>query len=528
MIVSTTVLLVAASVSNIISKFNSRIADSYIALAIGIIIAYIPILNAWVAPFHTEVFMIGVVAPLLYIEGQTTSLSSVKSELGSIIGVTVTLAVVTAIMTGFVVNLATTAAISLPIAFLMASIATPTDATASESVRVGLEMPQGVEKMLKMESLFNDATGIVLLNGTLLWATAGQLNVGGSINEFIIAAVGGAFLGIVAAITLISFRQGLSRTNMDSTSAQNLIFIMTPFIVYFLAEELHVSGVIAVVCAGLLQNNEGQRSRFVNPRQFHNGLQLADLMREILNDMVFVILGIMLVRIFREDFGYHLDTHHPFFWIVAGVVMYVMGLLARYLYMRFMRRSRRDSLLFSLGGVHGAVTLALVFMVHADDIGRSAFSMLVLSESVLVLLSMIVPTVAFKFLLPHGLSQREELVESDRIRQAMVAKAIKAVESMYLPPKVKVSVLYDLRDQVNLNTLKDFWKVWLISARYPELTPEETELQMRALRYAFVVERDYLDEISQMEHMENYVYKIYNDVLLSESILLNSTGKLDD
>ncbi|MGE9861821.1 cation:proton antiporter [Limosilactobacillus reuteri] len=54
-------------------------------------------------------------------------------------------------------------------------------------------------------------------------------------------------------------------------NAQILLFVSTPFYIYFIAEELKVSGIIAVVCAGLMQNSESIRSRFITPGNFIMG-----------------------------------------------------------------------------------------------------------------------------------------------------------------------------------------------------------------------------------------------------------------
>ena len=54
-------------------------------------------------------------------------------------------------------------------------------------------------------------------------------------------------------------------------NAQILLFVSTPFYIYFIAEELKVSGIIAEVCAGLMQNSESIRSRFITPGNFIMG-----------------------------------------------------------------------------------------------------------------------------------------------------------------------------------------------------------------------------------------------------------------
>ncbi|WP_263862887.1 cation:proton antiporter domain-containing protein [Limosilactobacillus reuteri] len=210
----------------------------------------------------------------------------------------VLLVIVGTIFVGFTVSLLE---IPLALAFPMGALSTPTDATATESVSEGLIVPERQENLLKMESLFNDASGIILVTAMALWVKNGQFNYQQTFFDFLRSAGGGIIIGILAALVMISFRQFLGRINHDAYNAQILLFVSTPFFIYFIAEELEVSGIIAVVCAGLMQNSESIRSRFITPRQFHNGLVLLKLIREFLNNTVFVILGVLVVRIIRDD-----------------------------------------------------------------------------------------------------------------------------------------------------------------------------------------------------------------------------------
>ncbi|SEM41629.1 sodium/proton antiporter, CPA1 family [Ligilactobacillus sp. WC1T17] len=526
MLLSTTILLLTACISSIISNYLAKISINYISLLLGVGLALIPFFNSKIESFETELFMIGIVAPLLYLEGQTTRLRNVRDNLKAIILVAIVLVVITAVITGFITSMVLK--VTLPLAFLLAACATPTDATAGESVREGLIMPFKVDKALKMESLFNDATGLVLMDTMLLWFVQGKINYSKSLQELVFALVGGIVFGMFSAVVVISFRQGLARNvRYSSAAAQNILFLITPFIIYGIAEKIHVSGIIAVVCVGLLQNSESIRSRFVNPSQFHDGLRLMDMIQEILNNMVFVILGVTLVRIFNPHTAPFL-MKGSYLWLAGGCLMYLLTCMCRYLFFRIERNSAKDSLAFALGGVHGAVTLALVFSISEKSIGSYNFSLLVLAETVYVLLSMLVPTVVFPFILERGLNQKEIKQKMLFLRNEMNKRGVKEVEQMYLPPQVKYRVLYDLRDQNNTNDLKSFWRVLLVSARYPDITPEQKELHMRALLHVFEVEKEFLDEMSQVEHMQSYVYQLYDDLLLSESILIKMTSKMED
>ena len=101
------------------------------------------------------------------------------------------------IISGFSIYLFTS--ISLPLAFIIGSISTPTDATASEAVTNGLRMTRRVTSSLKAESLFNDTSGIILLNMSLLWFANGYINYGQTIHDFFVSSLGGAVLGFAVA-----------------------------------------------------------------------------------------------------------------------------------------------------------------------------------------------------------------------------------------------------------------------------------------------------------------------------------------
>lgn len=157
---------------------------------------------------------------------------------------------------------------------------------------------------------------------------------------------------IILAFIVMAFRQYFVRSTSNVISSQTLFYLLTPFLIYFLAEKIEVSGIIAVVTAGLVHNSEANRSRFSSPRQMHLGIQLINLMTEVLNSAVFVIFGISLARI--------LVSHSQILfgsltWLIVGVVVYGLLLICRYLYARLFvsDRRRKTAWLFSLGGVHG-------------------------------------------------------------------------------------------------------------------------------------------------------------------------------
>lgn len=433
LMISTFTLAIAAAISIIIAQAIDKVSVNYISMIIGIIIGLIPFLNQQIASFDSEIFMELIVAPLLFFEGQKTRIHNVGRRIKEIIGLTIIMVLLALIVSGFSIHLL--ADVSLPLAFIIGSISTPTDATASEAVTNGLRMPRRVTSALKAESLFNDA-----------------------------------------------------------------------------------SGIIAVVVAGLLHNAESQQSLLLNSRQVHMSQDLQNLISDIFNSMVFIILGLMMVRISRNKL-FNGDLAK---WIIVGIIVYLANLLVRYLYGRLIiRYDRRESIVFSLGGIHGAVTLALALTISVDFLGSQSYNLVIMSEAVLIILSMLVPTIVFQFILPHNVSDEEAHIVMDKIRSEMVKRALIAVHKMYLPQRVKRHVIYTLLNQKRVVKTREYMRVLLKTIDQPNLSKSEQYLQRLAFFRAFAIEREYLEMIGQKEgKYRTYILNLYNDVLLAESLII--------
>ena len=109
------------------------------------------------------------------------------------------------------------------------------------------------------------------------WYIHQRLRVGAAIGNFLYSAGGGIIFGVLIAILLIFLRQKSPRSKYHLANSVlmpiEILFLLTPFFIYFLAEEIHVSGIIAVVAAGLVHNVESERSRLTNAAIFYNSRQ---------------------------------------------------------------------------------------------------------------------------------------------------------------------------------------------------------------------------------------------------------------
>ncbi|MFJ6961921.1 MAG: cation:proton antiporter, partial [Lactiplantibacillus plantarum] len=464
LLISTGVLVVVAMVSIVINRrWLPRLSVNYVSMFIGAGIAVIPFLNGLIEKFNSDIFIGLIVAPLLYFEGQNTRLNLVGRHVREIVSLTVGMVILCAVMAGLGTSLL--AGVGLPLAFILAAISTPTDATATESVTMGRVLPQREQTSLKLESLFNDASGIILLNMAILWYINGYINYSQTLWDFVYAAGGGiAFGGLVSGL-IVYIRQLMLRSKLNfinntynNGTPLKVIYLMTPFVLYFGAEALGVSGIIAVVFAGLVHNAEGERSALANPQLASDIYQLIGLLSDILNSVVFIVLGIMLLR---TALDHSVSYNGSLIWIVIGVILYVANLLARYGYVRLIHHvPNREAWVFALGGIHGAVTFALAFTVAETQVKTTDFNLVLMSESLLIILSLLVPTIVFRWLLPKIKTDTDGAAKMAVIREQMIEAGVHDLWQMPISQEFKAAVTFDLRSQNGHTTVRQFISEW--------------------------------------------------------------------
>lgn len=522
--ISSFIIIAAVAIGDILARLVPNISSNYINIIVGVAVAFIPALQQHVLAFDSDVFMILILAPLLFFEGQRTPMQLVGKRVNNIIGTAVILAILSAILATVILKVSF--ALSLPLALVMVAISTPTDATALESVTAGREFRNSVKQPLKMEALFNDATGLILLQAGLIWVNTGKLDVGQDFVQLLVSAGGGIFFGGVLELIIMLFRQRLVRSSVNVVSSQTLIYVLTPFVIYVLAEATGVSGIIAVVTAGLVSNSEATRSRFSSPSQMHLGVVITNFSTTVLNSAVFVILGISLGRIGIDHYQLIIGSLN---WLLMGTLVYVVLWVCRFIYAKFAisDKSNRAAMLFAFGGVHGTVTLAMTFSL-TSDFSTETFNTIVLVETVVIILSMLVPTLLFHWILPVDWDEQRRTYTVQKLRQRAVEAGIKQVKKMTLSDLVKDIVIYDLRDQVRANSLSNFWHQWRnVTFHRDVLTSIQSVEQRRALMQAFDKEREYLYHVAKKHLVKSeYVYEVYNEILLAESLVLDPESQM--
>lgn len=189
-----------------------------------------------------------------------------------------------------------------------------------------------------------------------------------------------------------------------------------------------------------------------------------------------------------------------------------------------MREKAHTAKLFALGGVHGAVTFALVMMLEHATLSTRQFNLAIMSESVLIILSLLVPSILFRFVLDKDVPDDEMIEELTSMRVAMVEHARQQLNEIYVPDRMKPILEYDLNAQIGQTSTRDFIKQWQKASRVVGLDQNQTIFLNEIYHYIFDQERDYL---AMIEHRESKYHEVFN-ILYKEIMMAEMVSLRDD
>ena len=278
----------------------SSVIDKFVDVSIPIIQVVIGLLVALVLPsvqevhLESELFMLVFIAPLLFNETRETNIRALLLNLNSILSLAIALVIVSVLSVGYALHLMVPS-IPLAAAFALASALGPTDAATVTALKSNIHLTHRQQTLLSGESLINDASGVVAFQFSVAAAVTGAFSLVDATGSFTVLFVGGVVMGIVTGFTFSAINAMLGRLGYEDTVANVLYEVLTPFLVYLLAETFHVSGVLAVVAAGLVialprrQNNNAlfARQKLVSDSTWK-------VISFLINGTIFVFLGMQL------------------------------------------------------------------------------------------------------------------------------------------------------------------------------------------------------------------------------------------
>ena len=190
---------------------GSMLAAPLLLTVVGIGVGYLP--GVPLIEVDREIVLLGLLPPLLYAAAIRTSLIDLRANLRGIALLSVGLVIFTALGVGLVVWWLL--GVPLPLAIAFGGVVAPPDAVAATTVAKRIGLPRQLVSLLEGESLFNDATALVIVRMGLvaLGTTVSVAEVGG---QFLWAAGGGVAIGVLAAFLIGLVRRRITHTVTDT------------------------------------------------------------------------------------------------------------------------------------------------------------------------------------------------------------------------------------------------------------------------------------------------------------------------
>jgi Na+/H+ antiporter len=261
---------------------------------------------------------------------------------------------------------------TLALGFLLGGIISPPDAVSTGAITKFVKIPKSMSAILEGESLLNDASSLIIFRFALIAVGTGQFIWQEASLSFLWMVAGGVGIGLVLAWIFVQAHKRLP-TDAPSDIALTLV---EPYLIYWVAEQIHSSGVLAVVAAGLYMSS--RNLTFLNSGSRVMGYSVWESFVFILNGVVFLIIGLQLPQIVDglEASGIPLKTAIGYGVLVTGVIIIVRilssyaALLATFIFRpavapRFASKKRIMMLPMLLGwtGMRGVVSLAAALAI---------------------------------------------------------------------------------------------------------------------------------------------------------------------
>ncbi|WP_118972910.1 Na+/H+ antiporter [Taibaiella koreensis] len=407
---------------------------------------------------------------------------------------------------------------TLALGFLLGGIVSPPDAVSIGAITKFVKIPRSTSAVLEGESLLNDASSLIIFRFALITVGTGQFIWHQAALSFVWMVIGGVGTGLALAWLFV---QGHRRLPTDAPSDIALTLI-EPYILYWVAEQLHSSGVLAVVSGGLFMAH--RRLFFLSSTSRIRGYSVWESFTFLLNGVVFLIIGLDLPEIvdglrskgipLRTAIGYSLLVTAVL--IVARIISSYVALIATLIFRpnvapRPISRLGRFTMPLLLGwtGMRGVVSLAAALSIPVSLSDGTAFpyrNLILFITFVVILLTLVVQGLTLPYLL-----NRAQVLRGLQGEPPEAAKQ-KLVRDLRLHTYAFLKERYDneLHDHAGMRQLLQHW-----------------EDKMKAADEDWMNHKTKIIFLEMLECQRQYIAELNNDPNVDEDLVREQLFLID-
>ena len=365
-------VLVAAVLLAALARHFTLSAPLALVLA-GLVIGLLP--GVPEVTIDPELVLFVLLPPLLWSAGLESSYVNLRRNKRAIGMLAVGLPLATTAAVGFVAY-QTVPQLTLAAALTLGAIVAPPDAVSASAIGRKLGLPRRIMTLIGGESLLNDATALTAYKLALGAAIGAAASWQHGLAIFGLAVAGGVAVGAGLGALIVYVRWRL-----DDATVESAIGLLAPFLIYLTAEQIHGSGVLAVVVAALIV---GQRSTTASPATRLQDEAVWNAVQLVLESVAFLLIGLQLPTVIAEQEGISLTTLLiasaavlATALVVRVVWVYLFAYLPRLLSAKIRERepapTRAGVLVVAWAGMRGVVSLAAAFGVPLTTLSGAPF-----------------------------------------------------------------------------------------------------------------------------------------------------------
>ncbi|MDH5285851.1 MAG: Na+/H+ antiporter [Betaproteobacteria bacterium] len=328
-----------------------------------------------------ELFLLLFVPPILFADAWSLPRRDFVRTLRPVLLLALGLVALTVVAIGYLMHWLVPA-MPLAVAFTLGAIVSPTDAVATVATTSELPLPARVVQIVNAESLLNDASGLVAFKLAVAAAATGLFSSSDIARQFLLLSGGGIAMGIAVEWASRKLRRRMIRLEVPDPTVITLVTVLTPYVAYVTAEWLGVSGILAVVAAGLWAS--AHEIPDMTAQQRMHAREVWRMIGFAMNGLVFVLLGLELRSMVTGVSHYEpgaLALYAVALWVALTALRLAWVFASAYLRFRLRwgwtgsRHGPDPRRVFLVGwaSVRGSITLATALSVPALTASGTAF-----------------------------------------------------------------------------------------------------------------------------------------------------------